>query len=292
MLSHHPVFSHFKEVTSEIPEGFELDSYLGTKRRLLFLSRFKPPTNLDAYPRFDEEYFEWIDLLQSVVAAQRSYTMIELGAGFGRWAVRAAHALRQYNSGIPCRLIAVEGEPAHFEWMRLHFDDNEIDPAGHSLLHAAVSDTPGTVSFDITMPDGAYQPDGWYGQSLSRNDDVVQEESANNGVRSIHLPSVSLTGILQDLPLVDLIDFDVQGAEGRAIRSAIGALDARVKRLHVGTHSKEIENDLRELLSAHGWQCQADYSLGSTSETPWGAMQFQDGVQSWVNPGLSGPGDR
>jgi hypothetical protein len=59
-----------------------------------------------------------------------------------------------------------------------------------------------------------------------------------------------------------------------------------VKRLHIGTHSKEIEAGLRQLLSAHGWRCHADYPLSSTSETPWGPVSFENGVQSWVNPGL------
>ena len=94
------------------------------------------------YPAFNEGYIEWIDLLESVVAARKSYTMIELGAGMGRWAVRAASAVRHYNPNLPFRLIAVEAEPTHFEWMRLHFADNDVDPNQHSLLYAAVSDVP------------------------------------------------------------------------------------------------------------------------------------------------------
>lgn len=35
-------------------------------------------------PAFDEEYFEWIDLLEAVTEATGEFTMIELGAGWGR----------------------------------------------------------------------------------------------------------------------------------------------------------------------------------------------------------------
>ena len=36
-------------------------------------------------PPIDEEYFEWVDLLESVRDARGAYTMMELGAGYGRW---------------------------------------------------------------------------------------------------------------------------------------------------------------------------------------------------------------
>ena len=40
------------------------------------------------YPDFCEEYFEWIDVLESVLAADQQFVMIELGAGYGRWLVQ------------------------------------------------------------------------------------------------------------------------------------------------------------------------------------------------------------
>ena len=30
-----------------------------------------------------------------------------------------------------------------------------------------------------------------------------------------------------------------------------------------------------------------DYPAGAESETPWGPVSFQDGVQSWRNPALT-----
>jgi hypothetical protein len=62
-------------------------------------------------------------------------------------------------------------------------------------------------------------------------------------------------------------------------------LDAKVQRLHIGTHKPRIETELRELLSSHGWRCHADYSMGTSEETQWGKIKFQDGVQGWMNPG-------
>jgi hypothetical protein len=88
------------------------------------------------------------------------------------------------------------------------------------------------------------------------------------------------------LDRVDLIDLDIEGQELVTLTAAVADLDAKVKRLHIGTHGVEIEAGLRQLFSDHGWRCLADYSLQKTSETPWGVIAFDNGVQSWVNPRL------
>ena len=46
-------------------------------------------------PAFDEEYCEWIDVLEAVQAAYGRFTMIEFGAGYSRWASRTWTAARQ-----------------------------------------------------------------------------------------------------------------------------------------------------------------------------------------------------
>jgi hypothetical protein len=132
-----------------------------------------------------------------------------------------------------------------------------------------------TQAYDVS---GESEEDG-----ESRGRKMLRHKS---GWRSICVPSVSLRGLLSDLDRVDLIDTDIEGQELPAIRAPIADLDAKVKRPYIGTHGKEIESELKQLLSGHGWRCLADYSLLSTSETPWGTVRFENGVQSWVNSRL------
>jgi FkbM family methyltransferase len=304
-LQHHEVFSHFKPFRGFAPaEGYGID-FLGALTRRDFLARMHtyPTDSLleTSYPQVNEEYLEWIDVLESVVAARDSYTMIDLGAGFGRWSVRAACALKQYNPQIPFRLIAVEAEPVVFNWMVQHFQDNGIDAKPHRLIHAAISDTLGEVLFYIGAPKGGpwdRHPSDWYGQHLTKDYDVSGEYELDgqysgypvrlhkSGWRSINVPGINLASLLKDLKLVDLIDMDIEGQELPVIRSNIQELDAKVKRLHIGTHGKEIEDGLRQLLSSHGWRCLLDYTLFSKADTPWGTVDFENGLQSWVNPKL------
>ncbi len=219
-----------------------------------------------SYPMFDEEYFEWIDLLESVVAASKNYTMIELGAGYGRWVVRAAMAAQQYDPKLRCTMVAVEAEPTVYGWMKEHFRHNGLKPRHHTLLHGAVTNQPGKVEFYIGGPVGGAHdlaPDAWYGQSISKDYEVAESKSAGryngfkvlrykSGWRSIRIPGVSLKSILKKFDRVDLIDLDIEGEELPTLTAVAAELDAKVKRLHIGTHGKEIEAGLRTLLSAHG----------------------------------------
>ena len=304
-VQHHGVFSHFRPYTGEFPPNCDAD-FLGTVIPPEFIQGLVPlGTHAwraeGFYVRYDEEYFEWIDLLESVAAASRTYTMIDLGAGYGRWSVRAAYAARQYNPELRCRLIAVEPEPTRYGWMREHFSNHGLSLFEHELIHAAVCERWGKVHFYVGGPRGGpfdLPPSAWYGQFLTHNYDLVAKTTRDgeyagfkaylhkSGWRSIRVPSISLRTILKKLARVDLIDLDIEGQELVTLTAAIAGLDAKVKRLHIGTHSIEIEAGLRHLLSDHGWRCMADYPLLETSETPWGIISFDNGVQSWVNPRL------
>ena len=308
-VQHHPAITAHDAVVGPCSSGFDCD-FLGVKTRRSFVSAMAGHVPDVApsvtYPSFDEEYFEWIDILEAVEQADETFVMIELGAGYGRWSARAGAAVRRKpNCRFHC--VAVEAEPAHFRWIHDHFRDNDIDPDDHELIWAAVGAQPGFVPFWV----GA--ADGWYGQSIAVNQVPPLPDAAtrrrlrarsalgrppviSSDERSvIWTPCVTLADILAPYPRVDLIDLDVQGAEFDVLASTIDLVDQRVRRLHIGTHSPQIEQQLRQLLSAHAWQNIHDYPGQSTAQTPYGAIQFDDGVQTWVNPvvlGADAPSDR
>jgi len=99
------------------------------------------------------------------------------------------------------------------------------------------------------------------------------------------VPAISLTAILNRIEYaVDLIDMDIQGQELVVLEAAKNVLQRKVRRVHIGTHSTEIEDGLRDLFLSLEWQCVHDYGIGATRETPFGEIDFQDGVQGWINP--------
>ena len=290
---HHKIFDALTVYTGKPEPGFEID-FLGIRTRCEFsaggIITAMPVHTLEPH----EDYFEWIDLLESIMAAKDRYTMMELGAGYGRWSVRAAAALGQLR-GLPFHLVAVEGEPKHYRWLEQHMSDNHIAPDARTLIQGVVSDHRDDVLFYVGRPSGERDdPASWYGQAIIQPHEAVDEAPPGHyegeevfplksGWKSVKARSYLLTDILPETDRIDLIDLDVQGEELKVISAAIEALDRRVARLHIGTHSHEIEAGLRELLSRHGWECKTDYPCAQTNETPWGPVQFVDGVQSWVN---------
>jgi FkbM family methyltransferase len=303
MVSHHRAILAVPCGPIIKPAGFVLD-LVGARTRIEYFeglpaqgaSPFEQAEVMPAPPEIGEAYFEWIDTLESVLEARGQYVVCELGAGWGRWCVRAVCALRQLNP-MPFKCIAAEAEPQHFRWMVQHFADNAIDPADHDLRWAAVAPTAGAVPFAIG------DPSRWYGQAIVEHapPPLGMRERRRLAVRGllgrpprygadrdvVWVPAVTLWDLLTDESRVDLLDVDVQGAEQRILESAASLLDDRVRRIHIGTHSNDIEEGLRRLFRSMGWQPQVDYSCHSNVDTPYGTVSFVDGVQSWVNPRLA-----
>jgi hypothetical protein len=100
-------------------------------------------------PAIDHEIFECIAILESVIAARSSFTMVDLGAGYRRWTARAACALRLKRSELQSRFVAVEAEPTHFRWIKEHFIINRIDLADCTLVNAPVTGRNERVPFTV-----------------------------------------------------------------------------------------------------------------------------------------------
>ena len=220
-------------------------------------------------PTPDTEVFEWVDLLEAVIGAEGRFTMVELGAGYGRWIVNAAAAVRAYRD-LPSSLTAVEAEPTHFRWLELHCSDNGVTA---TLVHAAVAPRRGRVNFAVG------DPAAWYGQA------IVDESWSPPHVDTVD--AVTLRDLLGPLDHVDLIHCDIQGAEADVFEHAASDVDSKVRRVHIGTHGSEVESRLRRMFGSRGWESLNDYAAGTAADTPWGRMTFQDGVQTWANPRMA-----
>lgn len=275
--THHPALLRFPPWSGETDGTFVCD-FLGIKTDPRFRPRFRPQPKgalQTAYPPPHAAYFELVFVLQSVLDAGGGEGMrvMELGAGYGVWLV-TAHRAMQLTAGQPVELIGVEMVPRHFEWMRQHLRFNGIDPDEHTLIQAAVSDHDGQAQFD-PEPDPAHS----YGQALSRR--------AHRGAVSV--PCVDLARLLRERGPVDLLHVDIQGEELRALRHARSELDRLVGRLIVGTHSRRTHRALRRLLVGAGWEAVYDFGLRARARTPFGDVQFLDGLLACVNPRLPYP---
>jgi FkbM family methyltransferase len=273
---HHPVPLRFAPWRGVSDGRFQHD-FLGVRTDPKFRSEFRAdprgPVQPD-YPPPLPSYFELVFVLQAVLDAGESFTMIEAGAGYGFWLVTAARALDRLGKKAPRLLVGVEMDPIHHGWMIEHFRNNGLDPEAHRLIRAAVTDRTGQVQI-ASEPD----PDRRYGQHLSR-----QATEAGSRRPEDLVSLVTMEELLEPCGVVDLVHMDVQGEELRALEPARALLDRRVRRILVATHSRRNHLGVRRILSGLGWSCRADYGMGSRQRTDFGDVRFIDGILAFENP--------
>src|SRR5436190_22867975 len=114
---HHPIFQQFQGYAGPCEADMWID-WIGARFPRHLIAPFPAAEAEEFYhPPYGEEYFEWIDLLSAVATARDRFTMVELGAGWGRWGIRGAMAARQRGiAELDIRLV--EAEPQHAEWDR------------------------------------------------------------------------------------------------------------------------------------------------------------------------------
>src|SRR5216110_1847383 len=97
----HPLFQQISPWNGLKPAGFAVD-FVGQMTDVKFVKGYDRESNRVArltsckHPRANEENFEWIALLEALLEAPGggTFTVFELGAGFGRWLVGAVCAAR------------------------------------------------------------------------------------------------------------------------------------------------------------------------------------------------------
>jgi FkbM family methyltransferase len=273
MKLHHPVFEKFPAVTADRPRGFITD-FVGSSFNGAWdgqADAHEIPNYTPSLPGFDEEYFEWIDILESVCSAVESHVFIELGAGYGRWSVRAGLAARL--KGLRPRLLLVEGHPRNAQWAREALALNRLDREG-SVIEAAIAYTGGAVPFVVSHEE----------RELLFDPCVAWDGATENGWGTILVPTTTLEEVARSFERIDLIDMDLQRAERELVGHSMDTLNRKVRRVHIGTHLPEIETELREAFTKAGWRNVWDFACGKINETPYGPISFVDGVQGWINP--------
>ena len=240
--------------------------------------------------KLSEDFFEWSDLLEAILDAGNEFAMVELGAGYGRWIVNAAQAIRRRKTATPLRvwLCGVEANATRFRWMQDHFRDNDIDPAEHLLLNAAVA-----TSSEYSLFTNTANPEDEFGAGVYVNPELekffpdnvlgVTLRTPDNQVVNIRkVETVKLDDIIGDR-VIDFMDVDIQGAELAVISANVELIAKNVKRLHIGTHGPEIERQLCSVLANNGFFLKQFYLFSQENNTPYGSFRFIDGIQSWMN---------
>ena len=170
----------------------------------------------------------------------------------------------------------------------------------HTVIRGAATDREGACWFRVG------NAAAWYGQSVVPDAEIASELNANAQLwseiaigdgRLQRVRCVDLRAVVRDLPVVDYMHMDIQGAEADFLEAHPDILQRRVRAVNIGTHSTEIEDRLRALFTRLQWRCAYDVRLQTAPMVKVGSgeakrIEFGDGVQVWINPSLAPAGSQ
>ncbi|KHL76127.1 hypothetical protein PpSQ1_01560 [Pseudomonas putida] len=277
--------------------GFYTD-FSGVKTRLSFFGIDSHPAELQVgripFPD-DALHAETIEYIAAIIALEQSkgsFTVVELGAGYGPWLVFGAKAAQR--KGIKrINLLAVEADLQRHQLLRTNLADNGLPPPiDHGqeasgdiqvrCIHGAISDAPGKVSF------GSQSLLDWGAAPII---DGGTQDYRGITVQAQEIDAYPIETVIADLNEVDFMHMDIQGFELRSIRSSLEALQRKVRVLLVATHSRALEGAIIDLLHDNGWKLLYEkpckFNPGSGSDLT--ALTFLDGTQVWLNTHFGEP---
>lgn len=304
--------------TGDVKPGYQVD-FLGTMIDLRFwkLLGIDPASGGGGFQQtviptpasWAEGYFEALNWLEAARAASGRYVMMTLGGCFGYQAVGAYRALQAVNP-MPCKLVIVEPEPSNMQFARKHLIDNGIEPGDHWLVQMAVSDSNEVAFFPIGAPGtgthnclSANLPDerriylglaiksGQTEEALEslllRNSTGYSRDLAPGVPLQVEIKFVSaitICDLVAPFDRVDYIEADMQLSEIVAFPPFMAELNAKVRRVHIGTHGPEAHANMRELFASNGWKILFDFEPFQTHQTTLGSFKTNDGILTATNP--------
>ncbi|MEM5772601.1 MAG: FkbM family methyltransferase [Candidatus Aenigmatarchaeota archaeon] len=147
--------------------------------------------------------------------------ILDVGANIGM------SVLYFYKKGAR-NIIAIEPEPRNFELLKLNILSNKL----HSikLLNLAISDEPGTLSFNDT---------GGTATAYKSNDHSgIEADTLDNVLTKLGNPDISI------------LKMDIEGFEVKALKNF--QRHESIKQVIIETHSKELTNEIIHILKEWG----------------------------------------
>ncbi len=249
------------------------------QRQAKFIERIK---SIDKAGELTETQFE-IDCFLSVLADIKSkhVNMFELGAGWGEWCLALAGVVDfKIIPIVPIsyRCLAVEGEPTHYEWIKEHFEKQNINGIA---VHGAVSSRNGSCRFIVGGADTCY------GQSMISSSNLTFRKIiwyTYNYIfgKTSKISMYSIDHLLQAYAFehVDIIDVDVQGSEYQVMLGAAKSIrNGLIDYLIIGTHDKRLNDTLRKLLSPRFDLIVDIYPNSIGKIDGFSPIRCQDGIQ-------------
>lgn len=221
---------------------------------------------------------EWGAALRAVDLSGPRFTMIELGCGWGCWMTNLGTIARR--NGRAVHVIGIEGDTGHIEMAKQTLRENGFAESEWTLVTGIAAGRSGTALFPTQDQPGQ----SW---GLEPRFDASEQEAIElvASGRYVALPMIALAEVAAAEPRIDLVHIDIQGGEIGVIESCLDLLNEKAAYVLIGTHSRQIEGRLFDIMLGAGWVLDMERPafLTLAGDRPEVTV---DGVQSWRNPRL------
>jgi hypothetical protein len=228
---------------------------------------------------FHADAAEWGVALRAIDLAGPTFTMIELGCGWGCWMNNTGVVARR--AGKRVSLTGVEGDVTHVQFANECCKVNGFSDSDFKVHRGIAAANSGVALFPRQERGGM----NWGLAPIFGATSEQRAESVQNGTYD-ELPMIGMDDLLAKHVRVDLLHIDIQGGETDLVHDSLSLLNEKVAYMLIGTHSREIDGRLFEDLRAAGWVLELERAaiLQLTSGQP---ECIADGVEGWRNPRLS-----
>lgn len=261
-----------------------LVNYLGVAIPVKVMPRLLGERNgqVDPVPvpaNFHADMAEFGAALHAVDLARDRFTMMELGCGWGCWMLNTGMAAKA--RGLAVDLVGIEADALHLDWARETFALNGFQPGEYELIRGIAAAHEGHALFPKRPGDEQLWWDGEPRFGASERE--MREAVASGEWEAMRM--VALEQALGRRPKLDLLHIDIQGGEVDVVSGALDFLRRKVAYMVIGTHSRQIEGRLLDVLLGAGWMLEVERPalLEIREGRPVVAV---DGVQGWRNPAL------
>ncbi len=218
---------------------------------------------------------EWGAALRAVDLSQDSFTVIELGCGWGCWLNNTGVAAR--TMGRRVEVIGIEADAHHLQFAEEALTTNGFE-ADQISLHRGVA----AAHTGIALFPKQNLPGSSWGNEPIFNASTQQCEQAVKSGAFDQVTMVPLDVLIGDRLRIDLLHVDIQGGEADLVEQSLNLLSERVAYMVIGTHSKQIEGRLYDVLLNAGWTLEMERAaiFAIVDGVPHIRV---DGVQGWRN---------